>query len=129
MGFAFGALCLLATAPLGSDPGQDVPHWVVGWIVGIDLLFALVAFLKGKFKLGAFGVFIPGIALIGAVRLAKPSSLWARRFYDDEALQRSRDRASAHHARYAHWTHRLYDFIGGAPDVQSSDPPSVSRSA
>src|SRR5262249_59079593 len=30
MGFAFGSLCLLATAPLGSDPGQDVPHWVVG---------------------------------------------------------------------------------------------------
>ena len=29
MGFTFGLLCLLATAPLGSDPGQDVPHWVL----------------------------------------------------------------------------------------------------
>ena len=30
MGFTFGLLCLLATAPLGSDPGQDVPRWVLG---------------------------------------------------------------------------------------------------
>ncbi|HEX6761753.1 MAG TPA: hypothetical protein VF094_03020 [Gaiellaceae bacterium] len=129
MGFAFGALCLLATAPLGSDPGQDIPHWVVVGIVGVDLLFALVVFLKGKFKLGAFGVFIPGIALVGAVRLAKPSSLWARRFYDDEAIRRSQERARAYDARYARWRHRLYDLIGGAPDVHSSDPPSASRSA
>src|SRR5215471_2918300 len=127
MGFAFGGLCLLATAPLGSDPGQDVPHWVVGGFVGVNLVFALVAFLKGKLKLGAFGVFLPGLALIGAVRLAKPGSLWARRFYDEDALRRSHERASRYHARYAHWRHRLYDAIGGAPTVQSSDPRSVSR--
>jgi hypothetical protein len=126
MGFAFGALFLLATAPLGTDPGQDVPHWVVVGIVGIDLLFALVAFLKGKFKLGAFGVFVPGLALAGAARLAKPGSLWARRFYDDDALRRSSNRAGSYHARYAHSKHRLYDLIGGAPNAQSSEPTSLS---
>jgi hypothetical protein len=84
---------------------------------------------EGKFKLGAFGVFIPGIALVGAVRLGKPSSLWARRFYDDEALRRSHERAAFCHARYSRWTHHFYDFIGGAPDSQPSDPRSVSRSA
>src|SRR5262245_65374581 len=41
MGFAFGAPCLLATAPLGSDPGKDVPHWVLGGVVGVDVVFAL----------------------------------------------------------------------------------------
>jgi hypothetical protein len=126
MGFAFGALCLLATAPLASDPGQDVPHWVVGGIVGFDLVFALVAFLKGKLKLGAFGVFLPGLALLGAIRLAKPTSLWARRFYDEDALRRSRSRASSYQARYAQWTHRLYDLIGGAPNVQPTEEASLS---
>lgn len=121
MGFAFGALCLLATAPLDSDPGKDVPHWVIGGVVGVNLVFALVAFLKGKIKLGAFGVFIPALAIVGALRLAKPSSLWARRFYDQAALRRSRDRADAYHARYAHWRHRLYDLIGGAPDAKAPD--------
>jgi hypothetical protein len=60
MGFAFAALCLLATAPLHSDPSRDVPHWVVGGLISVNMLFALVAFLKGKAKLGAFGVFVPG---------------------------------------------------------------------
>src|SRR4029077_3279765 len=63
MGFAFAALCLLATAPLGSDPGKDLPHWVLGGIISVNMLFALAAFLKGKVKLGAFGIFLPGIAI------------------------------------------------------------------
>lgn len=118
MGFAFAALCLLATAPLGSDPGKDLPHWVLGGIISVNMLFALAAFLKGKAKLGAFGIFVPGVAILGATRLAKPSSLWARRFYNDAKLDRSRDRAALQHERYEHVKHRLYDAIGGAPDLE-----------
>ena len=33
IGFTFAVLCLLATAPLGGDPGKDVPHWVVRHVV------------------------------------------------------------------------------------------------
>ena len=65
MALAFGALCLLATAPLGSDPSADTPHWVIGGVVVIDLAFALVAFLKGKAKLGASGSSSPARAARG----------------------------------------------------------------
>jgi hypothetical protein len=123
MGFAFGALCLLATAPLGSDPGKDLPHWVVGGFVSVNLVFALVAFVKGKAKLGAFGIFIPGLSPIGAARLAKPTSLWARRFYSPPKLARSRVRADLRDERYGRLTRRLYDAIGGAPHVER--PPKV----
>ena len=133
MGFAFGALCLLATAPLGNDPGEDMPHWVIGGIFGIDLALALVTFVKGKFKLGFFGVFLPGLALVGAVRLAKPTSLWARAFYSNGKLERSRRRATSRHERYAHWTHRFYDTIGGAPNLEPTPttpaPPPKPRRA
>jgi hypothetical protein len=135
MGFSFGALCLLATAPLGSDPGKDLPHWALGGIISVNLLFALVAFLKGKLKLGAFGLFIPVLAMVGAVRLAKPSSLWARRFYAGAKLERSRARATLHERRYAHLQHRLYDLIGGphhlersSADMSRSSPQSPSPS-
>jgi hypothetical protein len=118
MGFSFAALCLLATAPLGSDPSKDIPHWVVGGIILGNLAFALVAFLKGKAKLGAFGVFIPGLAILAAARLAKPSSPWARRFYSSSKLDRSRQRATVQDQRYSHLKHRVYDAIGGAPHLE-----------
>jgi hypothetical protein len=116
MGFALASLCLLATAPLGSDPSRDLPHWVLGGIISLNMAFALVAFVKGKAKLGAFGIFVPGVAVIAALRLAKPGSLWARRFYSPSKLQRSHRRAARHDRRYARLRHRLYDAIGGAPD-------------
>jgi lysyl-tRNA synthetase class 2 len=120
MGLAFGLLCLLATAPLGSDPGRDLPHWVLGGVLAINLIFALVAFLKGKVRLGAFGLFLPGVAPFAAARLGQPASLWARRFYTPAKLARSRNRADLQHRRYASAKHRVYDAIGGAPHLSRS---------
>jgi hypothetical protein len=117
MGFAFGGLCLLATAPPDSDPGEDVPHWVIGGLIAVNLLFALIAIVKGKRKLGAFGIVIPGLALLGAVRLAKPGSLWARRFYSDAKSDRSRRRAADYERRYGKTAYRIYDAIGGKPHL------------
>lgn len=128
MGVAFAALCLLATAPLGSDPSHDLPHWVVGGIVSVNMAFALITFLKGKAKLGAFGIFVPGVAIVGAYRLAKPSSLWARRFYATAKLERSRARAARYDRRYARLRHRVYDAIGGAPN-SSTDPTGADSPA
>ena len=125
MGFSFGAICLLATAPLHSDPSQDVPHSVLGGLILLNLTFALVAFLKGKPWLGFFGIFIPGIAIIAAIRLATPTSLWARRFYTAGKLERSRARADIHQRRHTRVRHRLYDAIGGKPHLESRrTPPS-----
>ena len=121
MGFTFGLLCLLVTAPLGSDPGKDIPHWGLGSIIAVNLCFALVCFLKGKPRLGALGIFVPGVALIGAVRMAKPPSLWTRRFYSPEKLERAEVRAALRHRRYSLLEHRLYDALGGAPSL----PPDV----
>lgn len=126
MGFAFGGLCLLATAPPESDPGEDLPHWVIGGLISVNLAFALVAFLKGKRKLGAFGIVVPGVAVLGALRLAKPGSLWARRFYSTSRLERSRMRAEHYDRRYARLEHGIYDAIGGKPHLERT-PGSLAR--
>jgi hypothetical protein len=68
-------------------------------------------------KLGTFGIFAPGLAILAAARLAKPDSLWARRFYRSEKLDRSRARSTLQRARYAYGG-RLYDLIGGAHDLE-----------
>ena len=127
MGFSFAALCLLATAPLRSDPSKDIPHWILGAILSVNMCFSLIAFLKGKARLGAFGVFIPGLAIVAAVRLGKPNSLWARRLYSSTKLSRSRARATLQHRRYARLKHRIYDAIGGAPHLEGRSDRAQPR--
>lgn len=58
--------------------------------VGIAL--AIVCFLKDKIFTGILGLFIPAVALIGAIRLAKPRSRFARRRYHGAKLDKARAR-------------------------------------
>lgn len=118
MGAAFGFLCLLATLPLSGDPRRDAPHWLVGVILALNLAFGLVAFLKGKPKLGTLGIFIPGLSIAGALRLAAPHSPWAHRFYSAAKLRRCETRAARRDRRYTRIRHRFYDLLGGAPHLE-----------
>jgi len=117
MGAAFGFLCLLASLPLSGDPGRDAPHWLAGAVLGVNLSFGVVAFLKGKPKLGTLGIFVPGLSIVGAWRLAAPRSLWAHRFYSPTKVRRCEERAERRDRRYRVIRHRLYDAIGGAPHL------------
>ena len=63
-------------------------------LVPVQLLgaaLAAVCFLKGKTFAGLVGLFIPAVATVGALRLAKPDSRWAER-YEGGKLDRSRSR-------------------------------------
>jgi hypothetical protein len=65
---------------------------------------------------------VPGLAILAAARLAQPGSPWADRFYRPEKLERSRARSTLQQARYA-YVGRLYDLIGGAPDLERRPHP------
>lgn len=56
------------------------------------LALAAICFLKGKLLWGVLGIYLSPLALIGAVRLAKPDSWWARSRYDAERLARAHER-------------------------------------
>jgi hypothetical protein len=56
--------------------------------VGVQLVLALVNVAKRKYATALTGMFVTPVGLVGAVRLAKPNSLWARR-YDREKLARA----------------------------------------
>jgi hypothetical protein len=47
----------------------------------VNFLFSLLALSKGKARTAVFGVLVPLVALVGAIRLARPGSPWAKRFY------------------------------------------------
>ena len=96
---AVGALGLVL---VGLDPfsvdetvaGSQVLATVI--ILAVNLPAIVVCVDKGKFKLALFGAFIPFVAIVGSVRLARPDSRWARRRYG--ATRRA---ASQHRARGA----------------------------
>lgn len=66
--------------------------WIISaWHV-MAAAFAVVCFLKGKWTLGALGLLVWVFGFIGAVRLARPSSWWARRLYGERAQARANAR-------------------------------------
>jgi hypothetical protein len=109
---AFAALVVLGTRPFGLDDPASV--WGTAGTVALILAGVLVAAAKNRALLAVVGVFLPPFAFYGALRLARPSSLWARRFYDDA----KRARAAARFApdrRTERLATRLSDLVAGAP--------------
>ena len=70
--------------------------------------------------LGVVGLFVPVVALVGALRLAHPSSPWARWRYSRPRLERAEARFGPTR-RATRWQRRIADLIAGAPSTQSTE--------
>lgn len=82
--------------------------------LAVDLLLSVICLLKGKITTGVVGVVIGLVALVGAVRLAKPESWWATRRYATRprrAARAARRYGPGYHERW----NRLRDLVAGAP--------------
>ena len=62
----------------------------------IHVGITVICLLKGKIIMGLAGLPAPLFSYVGAFRLAKPESFWARRFYGEKKLAR----AARRHTRY-----------------------------
>jgi hypothetical protein len=107
-----GGLVVLGIAPFDiSNSASPISSLVV--VIAIDLAFSALAILKGKPMLGLIGVFVPIASIVGTVRLAAPSSPWARRRYSPQG--RRMTRSQARFKRVRERRRRLMNAIGGAP--------------
>lgn len=118
---ALALLVISGASPFDVDaltPGERQNRAAVVLTFGSNFLLALIALLKGKLRMGLIGVLVPVVALVGALRLARPESYWARRFYRrrTKARARAKRRAIRHDRRWAGPRRALQDLIGGAPD-------------
>lgn len=95
-------------------------RWVGITLAVLSYSSVLICVLKGKYRLALVASFVPLIGWIGAVRLARPSSWWARRRYSADDLARAERRAQEFDAHLYPWFRRLSDLIAGSPS------PSVS---
>jgi hypothetical protein len=113
IGGALGLVLLMEASPIGSTQEEDVDTWLYLVLVGFHLATAGVCFVKGKLATGLIGIVVPIVATVGAIRLAKPSSVWARRRYSEKKLRRSHKRFDDDYQRRRE---RLRDLIGGSPE-------------
>ena len=120
-----GFLLLLGFNPFDTDSAAG--EGAVALTVAVNLVFALVAILKGRVVLGVVGVFVPVVAVLGALRLARPTSVWARRRYrpGSERLKRSRERYPPDRHTPLH---ALVDLFADAP-TRTAAPDGLTRPA
>jgi len=93
-----------------------------GWwssisVIAVNLLLCVICVLKGKVVTGVIGIFIGIVALIGAIRLAKPGSWWAANRYADRPRRAGRA-ARRYGQRYDERWNRLRDLVAGAPSEE-----------
>ncbi|MFI6483588.1 hypothetical protein ACIBH1_37050 [Nonomuraea sp. NPDC050663] len=121
---ALCGLALLGLRPLGiedfgPDDGDDVAEaaWVIGLTLVFNLAMASITLLKGKIWTGLIGLFVGLFSIVGAIRLARPGSPWARWRYTEGS--RKLDRATRREARLyrpvRHLVTKLGDLIAGGP--------------
>jgi hypothetical protein len=113
---AFLGLALLATSPF-EESGHEHGRWAAVAAIAMDGLLVVVTMLKGKLKMGLIGIIVPPVALVGALRVAKATSVRARLLYPKSGrrMRRSLARYGRRETRWATRRNRLYDLIGGTP--------------
>jgi hypothetical protein len=106
------------------DASGDSTVAIVSSVV-LSLLFCAVVALKGKISTAVIGMFIPPVAWVAAIRLARPGSWWARRRYAQDSGKLAK--ATARKARHDRRVRRFQDLIGGAPSLPSPEAREGSK--
>lgn len=105
---------LIGGADLLSGRIGTAAWWSSVAVLAVDLLLSVVCVLKGKFVTGVIGIVISVVALVGAIRLAKPGSWWSERRYASRPRRAARA-ASRFDERHEQRWNRLRDLVAGAP--------------
>ena len=111
---------LIGGADLLSGRIGTAAWWSSVAFLAANLVLGVICLLKGKITTGVIGIVISIVALVGAVRLAKPGSWWATHRYTSRPRRAARA-ARRYDQRYQQRWNRLRDLVAGAP---SSEGPS-----
>jgi hypothetical protein len=120
-------LALAGFSPFGVDDVNSIElslRLTADGVLIADGLLGLVCVLKGKYRTGLFGLFLPPAALVGAVRLARPKSVWARHRYHGKRLEHAEHRAADFDKRWTPLQTDWENFIGGKPSQANPAPTS-----
>jgi hypothetical protein len=118
-------LALIGFSPLGVEDVDGIElsfRLTATGILIADGVLALICVLKGKYRTALFGLFLLPVGLIGALRLARPSSIWARHRYHGRRMERATRRAADFDKHWAPLQADWENFLGGKPS--QPNPPA-----
>jgi hypothetical protein len=118
-------LALVGFSPFGVKDVDGIElslRLTASGILIADGVLSFICVLKGKYRTALFALFLPPVGIIGALRLARPSSIWARHWYRGERLERATRRATDFDRRWAPLQTHWEDFVGGKPS--QPNPPA-----
>ena len=110
-------MLILVGSPFGgrSRDATDWMRWQIIAFGAVNLVMAAIAASKGKLLTAMAGVFIPFFSYVGAIRLARPKSPWARRRYTDKPhkMEIAERREQHIDERWRSKVARFQDFVAG----------------
>jgi hypothetical protein len=124
------ALALVGFSPnLFTGDARDTPTlFGTAFAVLFQIGVLLVCVLKGKYEFALLGAFVPFLGLFCAIRMGRPDSRWAKRFYRGKRMARAEAKAKRFDARWGRYLDGVSDFIAGKPNDElrrmSPTPPS-----
>jgi hypothetical protein len=132
-----GVVPVIADSTDLDDDNPVVFAVSVAIVVAATLALAAVTLLKGKIWTGLFGLFLPLLLLVGALRLARPASIWAHTRYQATENRPGRPDKMARAVRREQRWHEpvrrrkvaLMDAVAGAPDRSASAAAAVPEVA
>ena len=118
-----GLLIILGFSPGGASLGLSGGLATAAIAITLiqDVFFAVLCLLKGKYWTGFFGLFIPIVGIVGAIRLARPGSPWAHKRYVGKPakLEKAQRREAHTNATWRAWREAFFDLIAGMPHLPS----------
>jgi hypothetical protein len=125
------AACL-GLALVGFNPFevQDIDGLELTWrlsataVLALDGVFSVICALKGKYRCALFGLFFGPVAVFGAIRLARPTSIWARHRYHGKRLDEAKRRAADFDRHWRPVQTDWDDLVGGRPSRPDPGPTS-----
>jgi hypothetical protein len=122
-------LALVGFSPFGVQHVDGVELSVrlsAAAVLAVDGILAVVCALKGKYRCALFGIFLPPVGVVGALRLARPKSVWARHNYGEKRLGEAKRRAADFDRHWRPVQTDWDDFIGGRPSLPDPAPSGAA---
>jgi hypothetical protein len=105
---------LIGGADFVTGRAGTAAWWSSVAVIAVNLVLCVICLLKGKVVTGVIGIVIGVVALVGAIRLAKPGSWWAAHRYASRP-GRARRAARRYDQRHQERWNRMRDLVAGAP--------------